>query len=130
MNKAIIIGRVGKDATVNAVNGKNVINVPVAVSETWKDKSGEKQEKTTWFNVALWRENTAVATYLKKGTQVMVEGSIDVRTYQKADGNSGFSLELKAQNLELLGGGKETENKTGEKSDAPVAGNTYEELPF
>ena len=113
MTKTIVIGHIGGDATVNTVNGKNVINFNVAHSETWKDSQGNQQSKTTWFQVSRWTEKTGVAPYLKKGTLVYVEGKVEVREYTKKDGSSGSSLALTATEIQLLGGGNKSEESTG-----------------
>ncbi len=103
MIKLQIIGRIGKDATLNQVNGKNVINFSVAHSERYKDGMGNDQERTVWAECAYWTERTAVLPYLTKGTQVFVEGNPDVRTYPKGDGSTGASLTVRVREVQLLG---------------------------
>lgn len=103
MIKLQVIGHLGKDATVNTVNGKNVVNFNLAHSEKWTDASGVKKEKSTWVDCSLWRDSTAVAAYLKKGQQVFVEGQPEARTYLKQDGTTGCTLSLRVSNLQLLG---------------------------
>lgn len=116
MLKVFVIGHLGKDAVVNNVNGKSVINFSVAHSERWKDSGGVQHEKTTWVDCSMWRDSTTVAQYLKKGTQVFVEGQPEARTYQKSDGTQAASLSVRVSNLQLLGG-----NSGGTQSNAPVA---------
>ncbi len=82
MIKLQFIGRLGKDAQVNNVNGKTVINFNVAHSEKYKDSKGEQHEKTTWVGCAYWTERTAIVPYLAKGTLVYVEGTPDVKVYE------------------------------------------------
>ncbi len=94
MIKLQVIGNLGKDAIVNNVNGKNVINFTVAHTERFKDAQGNQKDRTTWVDCAYWTDRTAVAPYLKKGTQVFVEGQPDVRTYTTQDGRNGASLVL------------------------------------
>ncbi len=101
MIKLQVIGNLGKDAEVRNVNGQNVINFSVA--HTFKSKDGN--ESTTWVEVVLWRENTAIAQYLTKGTKVFVEGTPNVRTWESA-GKSGANMQLTAYSVELLGGGQ------------------------
>jgi single-strand DNA-binding protein len=103
MIKMQVIGRLGKDCVVNAVNGKNVINFTVAHSEKYKDSQGNNQEKTTWVDCAYWTDRTAVAPYLTKGTQVYVEGSPEVRSFQRQDGTAGASLSMRVREVQLLG---------------------------
>ena len=104
MIKLQVIGNLGKDALVNNVNGKNVINFTVAHTEKFKDAQGNQKDKTTWVDCAYWTDRTAVAPYLKKGTQVFVEGQPDVRTYTTQDGRQGASLNLRVISVQLLGG--------------------------
>jgi single-strand DNA-binding protein len=107
MIKLTAIGHLGKDATVNNVNGKNVINFSVAHTEKWKDANGQEQNKTTWVDCSYWTDRTAVAPYLKKGTQVYVEGVPDVRTWTGNDGKQGASLSVRIFSVQLLGSPKE-----------------------
>ncbi|MES2373948.1 MAG: single-stranded DNA-binding protein [Bacteroidota bacterium] len=103
MIKLQVIGNLGKDALVNNVNGKNVINFTVAHTERFKDAQGNLKDKTTWVDCAYWTDRTAVAPYLKKGTQVYVEGQPDVRTYTTQDGRQGATLSLRVLSVQLLG---------------------------
>ncbi len=103
MIKMQVIGRLGKDCVVNTVNGKNVINFTVAHSEKYRDSQGNNQEKTTWVDCAYWTDRTAVAPYLTKGTQVYVEGSPEVRSFQRQDGTAGASLSMRVRDVQLLG---------------------------
>ena len=103
MIKLQVIGHLGKDCQVNTVNGKNVINFSVAHSERFKDAQGVQQERTTWVECAYWTDRTAVAPYLTKGTQVWAEGQPEVRSYQRNDGTTGFSLTMRVREVQLLG---------------------------
>ena len=103
MIKLQVIGNLGKDAQVNNVNGKSVINFNVAHTERFKDAQGNQKDRTTWVDCSYWTDRTAVAPYLKKGTQVYVEGTPDVRTYTTADGRNGASLTLRIASVQLLG---------------------------
>jgi single-strand DNA-binding protein len=104
MIKLMVIGNLGKDCTVNTVNGKNVINFSVAHTEKFKDSTGAQREKTIWVECAYWTDRTGISPYLKKGQQVYAEGSPEVRTYQTNDGKSGASLTMRVQSVQLLGG--------------------------
>lgn len=117
MIKLQVIGNLGKDAIVNNVNGKNVINFTVAHTEKFKDAQGNPKDRTTWVDCAYWTDRTAIAPYLKKGTSVYVEGTPDVRTYTTQDGRQGASLTLRIVSVQLLGT-KTTEGATA----APVSG--------
>ncbi|HRG83528.1 MAG TPA: single-stranded DNA-binding protein [Chitinophagaceae bacterium] len=111
MIKMQVIGRLGKDCTVNTVNGKNVMNFTVAHSEKYKDSQGNLQEKTIWVDCAYWSDRTAVAQYLTKGTQVFVEGQPEARSFQRNDGTPGASLSLRVREVQLLG--SKNDNSSG-----------------
>lgn len=118
MIKLQVIGHLGKDCVVNTVNGKNVINFTVAHTEKYRDSQGVNQEKTTWVDCAYWSDKTAVAPYLQRGTQIFVEGSPEVRTYNRNDGTTGASLSLRVRDLQLL----------GRKGDSPGNGTSQEPI--
>lgn len=104
MIKMQVIGNLGKDCTVNTVNGKNVINFTVAHTEKYRDSQGNNQEKTIWVDCAYWTDRTTVAQYLMKGKQVYVEGQPEARSFQRNDGTPGASLSLRVRDVQLLGG--------------------------
>jgi single-strand DNA-binding protein len=112
LNKVQLIGRLGADPESRSfANGGKVVNLRIATSETWKDKStGEKKEKTEWHSVAIFNEGlgTIAERYLKKGSKVYVEGSLATRKWQDQSGNDRYSTEivLKAFDgtIELLDG--------------------------
>jgi single-strand DNA-binding protein len=104
MIKLQVIGHLGKDCVVNNVNGKNVINFSVAHAEKFKDAQGQQKDKTIWVECAYWTDRTAIAPYLKKGTQVYAEGTPDIRNYTTNDGRPGSSLSLRISSVQLLGG--------------------------
>lgn len=116
MIKLQVIGHLGKDAVSNQANGKNVINFNVAHTEKWKDAQGEQRDKTTWLECAYWTERTGLVPYLKKGTQVYVEGTPEVATYPKNDGSTGVSLKVRVFNVQLLG----SNNTNNNAPDSPA----------
>ena len=120
MIKMQVIGRLGKDCVVNAVNGKNVINFTVAHSEKYRDSQGNNQEKTIWVDCAYWTDRTAVSPYLTKGTQVFVEGSPEVRSFTRQDGTAGASLSLRVREVQLLG--SKSDNGSSSPSGYNAAG--------
>ena len=128
MIKMQVIGRLGKDCTVNTVNGKNVINFTVAHSEKYRDSQGNNQEKTTWVDCAYWTDRTAIAPYLQKGTQVFVEGSPEVRSFTRNDGTAGASLSLRVREVQLLGS-KGDNNMGGSPASENTSYNTRQESP-
>ncbi|MGZ8544926.1 MAG: single-stranded DNA-binding protein [Flavisolibacter sp.] len=103
MIKIQVIGHLGKDCTVNQVNGKNVINFTVAHSEKFKDSQGNNQERTTWVECAYWTDKTGIAPYLLKGQQVYAEGQPEVRTFTRNDGTNGATLSMRVREVQLLG---------------------------
>jgi single-strand DNA-binding protein len=123
MIKLTVIGNLGKDAVVNNVNGKSVINFSVAHTEKIKDAQGNVKDKTIWVECAYWTDRTAIAPYLRKGTQVYAEGSPDLRNYTTQDGRTGTSLTLRIQQVQLLGGKSEGGASNGGNSG--MAGNSY-----
>jgi len=123
MIKLQVIGNLGKDALVNNVNGKTVINFNVAHTERFKDAQGNQKDRTTWVDCSYWTDRTAVAPYLKKGTQVYVEGTPDVRSYTTTDGRNGASLTLRISSVQLLGA-KPAGSNTGGGSDASNGGDS------
>src|ERR1700722_3395830 len=142
MIKLQVIGHLGKDAIVNNVNGKTVINFNVAHSEKFKDAQGNQKDRTIWVDCAYWTDRTAVAPYLKKGTQVFAEGIPDLRTYQKSDGTQGVSLTLRVLSVQLLGSRNSNETagndsynsgSSGNMSGVPASGEMtapVDDLPF
>ena len=116
MIKLQCIGHLGKDAVVNNVNGKSVINFNVAHSEKYKDANGTEINKTVWVSCGYWSDRTAIAQYLLKGTQVYVEGTPDIKTYQDASGKTNANIILRVGNIQLLGGKKE-DNGQGQRVD-------------
>lgn len=106
LNRVQLIGRLGHDPEVRAMpSGESVANVSLAVTETWKDKAGAKQEKTTWFRVAFFGRLAEIAErYLTKGALIYVEGPVAARAYANRSGEPAASLEVRARELKTLGG--------------------------
>lgn len=107
VNKVILIGNLGRDPEVRYMpSGSAVANVALATSEQWKDKqTGEQQERTEWHNVVFFnRLAEIVGEYLKKGSQVYVEGSLRTRKWQDKNGNDRYTTEIVANEMQMLGG--------------------------
>ncbi len=116
MIKLQIIGNLGTDCTTNEVNGRTVINFPVAHSEKYKDSQGNQVEKTTWVRCAYWTERPAIAQYLKKGQLVYAEGSPEAEGYLNKENQNAASLKMNVFRIQLLGSKNEsggTPNATG-----------------
>ncbi len=122
VNKVILIGRLGKDPETRYMpNGEAVTNVTLATSENWKDKSGVKQEKTEWHNLVFYRRLAEIAgEYLKKGSQVYVEGKLQTRKWQDKEGRDRYTTEIIADQMQMLGG-KSTGGGYEAVDDAPAA---------
>lgn len=108
VNKAIIVGNLGRDPEVKFMtDGKAVCKFSVATSEKWKDKDGQKQERTEWHNIVVWGPQAeSCGQYLAKGRQVFIEGSIRNRAYDDKDGNKKYITEIVARDVRFLGGAK------------------------
>ncbi|MBA3024526.1 MAG: single-stranded DNA-binding protein [Gammaproteobacteria bacterium] len=106
VNKAILVGRLGKDPeTRYMTSGEAVTNVTLATSENYKDKSGEKQERTEWHNLVFYRRLAEIAgEYLKKGSQIYVEGRIQTRKWQDKEGKDRYTTEIVVNEMKMLGG--------------------------
>lgn len=105
VNKVILIGNLGADPEVRYLpSGDAVTNIRLATSETWKDKNGEKQERTEWHRVAFFGKLAEIAgEYLKKGSQVYVEGSLRTRKWQDKEGQDRYTTEIVAERMQMLG---------------------------
>jgi single-strand DNA-binding protein len=107
VNKVILIGNLGADPEVKYMpNGNAVANVTIATTESWKDKqSGEQKDKTEWHRVVFFRRLAEIAgEYLKKGSQVYVEGKLQTRKWQDKNGNDRYTTEIIANEMQMLGG--------------------------
>jgi single-strand DNA-binding protein len=105
VNKVILIGNLGRDPeTRYTTGGDAVTNLRIATTEAWKDKSGEKQEKTEWHTVVMFGRLAEIAgEYLKKGRPVYIEGRLQTRKYTDKEGVEKYSTEIVADRMQLLG---------------------------
>ncbi len=135
INKVILVGNLGKDPELRYTpNGTAVASFSLATSSRWKDSSGEFQEKTEWHRIIAWGRQAEVCNeYLKKGSQVYVEGRIQYRSFDDKDGNKKFVTEIIVGVMQMLGR-KETgpqsppEEVADAEKQAPAEGE--EDLPF
>ena len=107
LNKTELIGHLGADPEVRyTAGGDPVATLSIATSESWKDKqTGEPQEKTEWHRIVLFRRLGEIAgEYLKKGSQVYIEGKLQTRKWQDNSGNDRYTTEIVADNMQMLGG--------------------------
>ena len=133
INKVILIGNLGQDPeTRTTPGGTTVTNIRLATTESWTDRtSGEKKEQTEWHTVVMWsRLGEIAAEYLRKGSQVYIEGRLQTRKWQDKQGNDRYTTEVVASEMQMLGGrsgggaGQETRDTResgGGRSAAPAA---------
>lgn len=126
VNKVILLGNLGRDPeTRYTTGGEAVTNLNIATSEQWKDKSGEKQERTEWHRVVLFgRQAEIAAEYLKKGRSVYIEGRMQTRKYTDKDGVEKYSTEVVGDRMQLIGGARDGGGGGGGDTDfgAPPSG--------
>ena len=129
VNKVILMGGLGRDPEVRYMpNGEAVANFSIATTETWKDKQGARQEKTEWHNIVTYRKLAEiVGEYLKKGSQIYLEGKLQTRKWEK-DGITRYSTEIIMDTMQMLGGKPESgtqrdSEQTGGNSSANDASN-------
>ena len=105
VNKVILVGNLGRDPETRYMpDGGAITNISIATTATWKDKSGEKQEQTEWHRVAFFGKLAEIAgEYLKKGSQVYVEGKLRTRKWQDKDGVDKYTTEVLADSMQMLG---------------------------
>lgn len=120
VNKVILVGGLGQDPTTRYMpNGEAVTNFSMATSESWKDKSGVKQEKTEWHNIVAYRKLAEImGEYLKKGSSVYIEGRLQTRQWEK-DGVTRYSTEVIADSMQMLGGKADGEHGKTQRQDTP-----------
>ena len=128
VNKVIIVGNLGNDPEIRYMpNGNAVANLSIATSESWKDQQGAQQERTEWHRVTMYRRLAEVAgEYLKKGSQVFIEGKLQTRKWQDQQGNDRYTTEIIADNMQMMGSaGGGGNNQGGQNSQ----GGGYQQRP-
>ncbi|TPE45175.1 single-stranded DNA-binding protein [Pontibacter mangrovi] len=127
VNKVILIGNLGKDPEIRHLEGGvAVARFPIATSETFKDKSGQKQERTEWHNIVVWRGLAEVAEkYLRKGNSVFIEGKIRSNNYTDKDGIQRYSTEIVADNMTMLGGRSDNGGGGDYQGSAAASGGNF-----
>ncbi len=119
VNKVILIGNLGRDPETRYMpDGGAITNISIATTDTWKDKNGDKQEKTEWHRIAFFGKLAEIAgEYLKKGSQVYVEGRLQTRKWQDKDGVDKYTTEIVADRMQMLGSRQGMGG--GDRGDAP-----------
>lgn len=132
LNRCDFIGNIGKQPEIRCTqSGAKVANFSLAVSESWKDKSGQKQERTEWLNVVVWSEGLVgvIEKYLSKGSKVFISGKMQTRKWEDKSGTTKYMTEIVLQGFDaklIMLGGK------GEKQEAPAESNDDfgDDIPF
>lgn len=138
LNKVMLIGALGADPEVRSFqSGGRVCNMRMATSERWKDKNGDKQERTEWHSVVVYGDGLVgvCERYLRKGSKVYIEGKIATRKWKDRDGNDRYSTEIIASNMTMLDGAKSDDRGERKRSHddrddthGQVGGGGYDDL--
>ena len=121
VNKVILMGNLGRDPEVRFMpNGDAVCNFSIATTDSWKDKAGERQEKTEWHNIVMYRRLAEIAgEYLKKGRPVYLEGRLQTRKWQTKEGQDRYTTEIIADSMQMLGGRDGAPTQDSQPSSQP-----------
>ena len=134
VNKAILLGNLGKDPEIRRLDdGRAVANFSIATSESYKNKAGERVTNTEWHNIVLWSPLAEIAeNYLKKVSQVYIEGKISNRSYEDKDGVKKYISEVVGRDITLLGRAPDSagQNQTNETNEAKKEDTVEDDLPF
>jgi len=141
VNRVILIGNLGKDPEIrNLESGAKVANFPLATTESFKNRNGERTEHTEWHNIVLWRGLAEVAErFLKKGNSIYVEGRLRTRSWDDQQGNKRYTTEVIADNMTMLGGRRDDGEGIGRESSEPeppppdpteITDDVSDDLPF
>lgn len=136
VNKVMLIGRLGGDPEIRYTTGGTAIaNFTLATSENWKDKEGNKQEKTEWHKIVAFRRLAEICgEYLNKGKQIYIEGRIQTRAWEDKDGNKRYTTEIVANQMQMLGSAKDSPPSSApSQSSAPPKEDDLpsdEDIPF
>lgn len=139
LNKVMLIATLGRDPEIRYMpNGDAACNLSVATSESWKDKSGEKQERTEWHRISIFGKLAEIAgQYLGKGSSVYLEGKLQTRKWTDKDGVEKYTTEIIADKMQMLGGNREASRETGReqkpqpsRQKRPPADDFDDDIPF
>lgn len=137
INKVILVGNLGQDPEVKYMpNGNAVTNISIATSESWKDQQGQLQERTEWHRVVMFRKLAEIAgQYLRKGSQVYLEGKLQTRKWQDQNGQDRYTTEIVADNMQMLGGRQDGSQQYGgqpaggQQPQQPAQQPSYQQMP-
>lgn len=130
VNKVILLGNLGKDPEIKYMtNGEAVANIALATTEVWKDKNGEKVEKTEWHRVTFYRKLAEiVGEYCKKGKSIYVEGRLETRKWQDKSGQDRYTTEIIATDMKLLGSKPEGQQSNSAGQQQQQGGGGFEDM--
>lgn len=135
LNQCTITGRLGADVEIRRTqDGKPIANLRVASAETWRDRNGDRKEKTEWFSVVIFAEGLCKVAeqYLKKGSKVLLQGKIQTRKWQDKDGNDRFSTELVLQGFDakliMLDGPGDKPKDENRRQDEPARSSLQDDM--
>ena len=125
------MGNLGRDPEVRFMpNGDAVCNFSIATTDSWKDKAGERQEKTEWHNIVMYRRLAEIAgEYLKKGRPVYLEGRLQTRKWQTKEGQDRYTTEVIADSMQMLGGREGAPSQESQPSSQPEARDEFDQTP-
>ncbi len=136
INKVILVGNLGQDPEMRYMpNGNAVANIRIATSESWTDQQGQRQERTEWHSVVMFRKLGEIAgQYLKKGSKVYVEGKLQTRKWQDQNGNDRYTTEIVADQMQMLDsrgsqGGQNNQNNQGNWGNNAAQGGFNQAAP-
>ncbi|MCP4493166.1 MAG: single-stranded DNA-binding protein [Gammaproteobacteria bacterium] len=138
VNKAILIGRIGADPELKYTPSNTAVcNFSIATKQSWKDQSGNKQEKTTWHRVVAWKRIAEIiGEYVKKGDRIYVEGRLETRSWEDSSAQKHYMTEIITENIELLGNKPAANGESTPSEHSPPAPETdfpqppEDDLPF
>jgi len=137
INKHIVMGRLGQDPETRQIGESSVTNFSVATSDEWKDKEGEKQERTEWHRIVCWgKSGETIAKFFKKGDGIYLEGKTQTRSWEDKDGNKRYSTETVCTSWAFIPGKKDGESRSDSSSrnDGPPpdfgGGSSDSDIPF
>lgn len=131
VNKVILVGNLGKDPEIRHLEGgASVAKFPLATTESFKDKAGQRIEQTEWHNIVMWRGLADIAEkFLKKGMTIYIEGKLRTRSWDDKEGHKHYTTEVVADNFTILSK-RENNTASGKDESESISPKTGDDLPF
>lgn len=133
MNKVILLGRLGKEPELKyTASGDAVCNFSIATGKSWKDKDGNKKDKTEWHSLVSWKKQAEIINqYFKKGDMILIEGELQTRSWDDKEGKKQYKTEILVSSFNFVPSGKKAENQPSQYGQQPQQqGFTDEDVPF